>query len=124
MKDLLQMLKALSDLTRLRILKIIAIKPLCVCEIMAVLKMAQSTTSQHLTILANAGLIEAEPGGVWTVYRLAKLKSGSAAERLIDFIKKAKATEQSRQDEMLARKADRERICRLSPEKTFKQRKG
>lgn len=124
MKDLLQMLKALSDPTRLRILKIIAIKPLCVCEIMAVLKMAQSTTSQHLSILANAGLIEAEPGGVWTVYRLAKLKPGSAAACLIDLIKKAKATEQYKQDEMLARKADRERICRPGPEKTFKRRKG
>lgn len=108
MKDLLQMLKALSDPTRLRILKIIAIKPLCVCEIMAVLKMAQSTTSQHLSILANAGLIEAEPGGTWTIYRLAP--QTDIAKRLTDIVCGIKAPPEFKRDLQTAKTVDRDRL--------------
>jgi DNA-binding transcriptional ArsR family regulator len=49
--------KALSDKNRIRIIKMLQKKPLCVCEIRAVLKLAVSTVSQHLSILREAGLI-------------------------------------------------------------------
>lgn len=62
--------KALSDKNRLRILKMLQRKPLCVCEITDVLQLAASTVSQHLSILSEAGLILGEKDGKWINYRL------------------------------------------------------
>ncbi|HNO10725.1 MAG TPA: metalloregulator ArsR/SmtB family transcription factor, partial [bacterium] len=49
--------KALSDANRLRILKMLELRTLCVCEIRAVLKLAPSTVSQHLKILKKNAFI-------------------------------------------------------------------
>jgi ArsR family transcriptional regulator, arsenate/arsenite/antimonite-responsive transcriptional repressor len=56
-------LKALSDHGRLRILKILEHKSLCVCEITELIGLATSTISAHLNILKNAGLIKDEKDG-------------------------------------------------------------
>ena len=72
MDNLLRALKAASDPTRLRILAMLSVKPLCVCEVMSLLGMAQSTASKHLMILADAGLARSKPGGTWTIYALAR----------------------------------------------------
>lgn len=122
MDDLLRMLKAAADPTRLRILRMLAVKPLCVCEVMAVLGMAQSTASKHLKILADARLVLAAPGGTWTIYELTRADDGSAEARLLDLVRKAEGTEQSRKDVAKARKADRERICRRRNEKPLRRR--
>ena len=50
--------KALSDETRLRILKMLEVRPLCVCEIQHVLKGSQPNVSHHLKTLSEAGLVE------------------------------------------------------------------
>jgi len=63
--------KALSDQNRVRILMMLQEKPLCVCEIVAVLKLANSTVSKHLSILRNTDLIMDEKDGRWVNYRLA-----------------------------------------------------
>ncbi|MFI3209750.1 MAG: metalloregulator ArsR/SmtB family transcription factor [Peptostreptococcaceae bacterium] len=55
--DLIQILKALSDESRLRILNVIREKPLCVCEIEEVLNMSQSNVSRHLSKLVNAKIV-------------------------------------------------------------------
>ncbi len=44
--------KALCDRSRLRIINILSLKPLCVCEIAEVLGLSQSTVSGHLRVLA------------------------------------------------------------------------
>lgn len=62
--------KALSDKSRIRIIKMLQKKPLCVCEITAILKLATSTVSNHLSILADAGLIIGEKDGKWINYRI------------------------------------------------------
>jgi len=72
MKELLQVLKALSDEIRLRMLKLLEQGELCVCELMEVLKMPQSTVSKHLGILYEAGLVERKKMGTWSYYRLAE----------------------------------------------------
>jgi len=46
------------------------IKPLCVCEITAVLDLAPSTVSKHLTLLRDAGLIEDKKEGRWVTYMI------------------------------------------------------
>ena len=72
MTEPVDILKALSDLGRLRILKILEVKSLCVCEITELIGLATSTVSAHLSQLKNAGLIEDEKEGKWINYRLAR----------------------------------------------------
>jgi ArsR family transcriptional regulator, arsenate/arsenite/antimonite-responsive transcriptional repressor len=61
--------KALSDETRLRILALLAQGELCVCDLMAILELPQSTVSRHLATLRHAGLVEDRRQGVWMYYR-------------------------------------------------------
>lgn len=62
--------KALSDKSRIRIIKMLQKKPLCVCEVTAILKLATSTVSNHLSILTDAKLIIGEKDGKWINYRI------------------------------------------------------
>ncbi len=66
--------KALSDETRLRILKLLLKKELCVCEIEAALNLHQSKVSRHLTVLRSVGLVEDRRDGTWIFYSLFKPK--------------------------------------------------
>ena len=65
-----QIFKALSDKSRLRILKMLQRKSLCVCEITEILKLETSTASKHLSILRDAGLIIDEKDKKWINYRI------------------------------------------------------
>ncbi len=64
--------KALADTNRLRILKLLEVREMCVCEIMIALGMTQPTASHHLGILENAGLVKGRKEGKWVFYRIAK----------------------------------------------------
>jgi len=64
------MFKALSEEVRLRIIALLSGGELCVCDLMAVLDLPQSTISRHLSYLKNAGWVEGERRGVWMYYRL------------------------------------------------------
>lgn len=66
----IKVFKALSDITRLRIIKLLAGGELCVCEIMLALKKPQSSTSHNLSILEDAGLIRERKQGKWCLYRI------------------------------------------------------
>jgi ArsR family transcriptional regulator len=59
---------ALADETRLRILKLLMIREMCVCEIMVALDLTQPTASHHLNLLENAGLIKCRKEGKWVFY--------------------------------------------------------
>lgn len=65
-----KLFKSLSDPNRLRILKMLQIKPLCVCEITDVLQLATSTVSKHLSILRETGFIIEEKDGKWVNYMI------------------------------------------------------
>src|SRR3990170_6223210 len=69
-KDRTKIFKALSDLNRLRILKMLQTKPLCVCEITEILQLAASTVSKHLSILKDTGLIIDEKDNKWINYKI------------------------------------------------------
>ena len=62
--------KALSDETRLRIVKLLEGGELCVCDITAALLMTQPNVSFHLAILKEAGLIKDRKDGRWSHYDL------------------------------------------------------
>jgi len=66
-----EVFKAAADPCRLRILKLLKEGELCVCEIMTALKKPQSSTSHHLSILREAGLVKERRDGKWSYYRLA-----------------------------------------------------
>ncbi|MDT8446299.1 MAG: metalloregulator ArsR/SmtB family transcription factor [bacterium] len=70
MKPLERAFKSLGDATRLRILKMLEVRPLCNCEIQEILKLAPSTVSKHLGLLRTAGFVEDERQGKWVIYRL------------------------------------------------------
>ena len=54
MKELMKTLKALADTTKVRIIKMLQNKRLCVCELQEILGIAQSSVSRHLKILEDA----------------------------------------------------------------------
>jgi len=66
-----EVFKAAADPCRLRILMLLKEGELCVCEIMTALKKPQSSTSHHLSILREAGLVKERRDGKWSYYRLA-----------------------------------------------------
>ena len=66
----LRITKALADIQRVRILMMLGSGELCVCQIVEVLALAPSTVSKHLSILHNAGLVDARKDGRWAWYRL------------------------------------------------------
>ena len=62
--------KALADTTRLRILGLLAVREMCVCEIMVALDLTQPTASHHHRILENVGLVKDRKDGKWVFYAL------------------------------------------------------
>lgn len=68
--EIIQMLKALSDETRIRILNILREGPLCVCEIEAILEISQSNASRHLNKLTNAKLVSYYKEAKYIYYKL------------------------------------------------------
>lgn len=70
--DLIQVMKALADETRIRILNILKDEELCVCEIEAVLDITQSNASRHLNRLTNAKILDNYKVGNYVYYKIDK----------------------------------------------------
>lgn len=66
----IKVFKAVADVTRLSILKLLTGGELCICEIMLALKKPQSSISHNLSILEDAGLIKERKEGKWCLYRI------------------------------------------------------
>ena len=66
--------KALAEETRLRILKLLEVREMCVCEVMVALGLTQPTASHHLGILENVGLVKDRKEGKWVFYSIADQK--------------------------------------------------
>ena len=76
MNEFVKVMKALSDINRVKIIKLLQHKMMCVCELRTALGVAQPTVSKHLKILENAGLVVSKKEGLWVNYCLA---DGSAS---------------------------------------------
>ena len=74
--------QALSDPNRLRILKMLEVRPLCVCEIQSVLNLAASTVSKHLSILRDAGFLTDRREHKWVIYSLDRSNNDSLVQQL------------------------------------------
>lgn len=69
---MVDILKALSDETRLRIFRMILNGDMCVCEIEKCLNLTQSNASRHLTVLKKAGILDSYKEAQWTYYKMAE----------------------------------------------------
>ncbi len=83
MKDFLKVMKALSDPNRVKIIKMLQHKEMCVCEMQATLQIAQPSVSKHLKILEDAGLVTPHKDGLWVNYQLTDGSSSPYAASLL-----------------------------------------
>ncbi len=106
--------KALAHPARLRILAMLRGGELCVCQLIAVLQLAPSTVSAHLSELKRAGLVEERKQGRWVQYRLTDRQEEKA---ILDSVLSAVARDsQLRADFKLLvalRKVPLVRLCRV-----------
>lgn len=65
-----EVLRVAADPMRFRILELLAGEQLCVCHLQDALDAKQTLVSHHLKALRDAGLVETEPCGRFTYYRL------------------------------------------------------
>jgi DNA-binding transcriptional ArsR family regulator len=111
--ELVEVYKALAHPARLRILAMLRGGELCVCQITAVLGLATSTVSAHLSELRRAGLVAERKDGRWVAYRLAE---GEAQKPLLKQLGKFLENDaKARADAELLRalrKVPLERLCR------------
>ena len=112
MNRLIKRFKALSDANRVRILRMLEIKPLCVCEITFVLDLAVSTVSKHLSILRDAAFISDKKDGKWVNYYLNRDR-GTVEDDLLKLIQKWMPDDDTlKNDSTRIQKADRNQLCR------------
>lgn len=86
MRDVLECLKALADENRLRALVALRGGELCVCQLIALLGLAPSTVSKHLSILRAARLVDSRKEGRWMYYRLARTFRTPSTRRALDLL--------------------------------------
>ena len=99
MKRILNIAKALSDENRIRALLLLREDEKCVCEIIAVLGLAPSTVSKHMSILKQAELVDSRRDGKWTYYRLCEPDASPAAEAMEWLKKHLKNTKTGKNEE-------------------------
>lgn len=112
MRHLTKIFKALSDPNRLRILKMLEKRSLCVCEITEVLNLASSTVSKHLSILRDAELILDQKEGRWVNYQLNPSTTEAYVSELLPLLAKWLGDDETvRRDAEKVESVDRNRLC-------------
>ena len=91
MREFMALAKALGDENRVRMLLALQGGELCVCQITELFGLAASTTSKHLSILYQAGLLDSRKQGRWMHYSLPGKAAPSAAREAIRWAAKALA---------------------------------
>lgn len=87
MKAFVKVMKALSDPNRVKIVKMLQHKIMCVCEMREALQLAQPTVSKHLKILEDAGLVTFQKDGLWVNYYLTDGNQSPYAASLLGNLK-------------------------------------
>ena len=116
MREVMDVLKALADENRLRALCALRGGELCVCQLIALLDLAPSTVSKHLTILRAARLVDSRKDGRWIYYRLSReFKTPSVSKILALLFKDMKKTSRIIEDRKKLKRIcgeDMEKLCR------------
>ena len=87
MKDFIKVMKALSDPNRVKILKLLQQKTMCVCELQGAIHISQPSVSKHLKLLEEAGLVDRRKEGLWVNYYLADGNASPYAASLLGNLK-------------------------------------
>ena len=111
MRHIEKIFKALADRNRLRILKMLEARTVCVCEITAVLGIAQSSVSRHLGILREAGLVDDKKQGQWMIYSLARGGDDATRSIIAGIGRWLSDDPQVKGDNRKIRQIDREQLC-------------
>ena len=113
MRKLAKTFQALSDTNRIRILKMLEVRPLCVCEITEILKLANSTVSKHLSILRETEFILDEKDGKWVNYFLNKSIRNGYVSGLLPLVSEWIPDDKIvREDRKKVKSVDRNIICK------------
>ena len=91
-----QLLRALADPLRARIVELLAHEQLCNCHLVEMTGARQTNVSNHLRVLRETGLIEAQPVGRFTYYRLRPEALTAVADHYADLAEKAREATQMR----------------------------
>jgi len=83
MRVYLKVMKAVADATRVKILKMLQHRELCVCEMQTLLGISQPAVSRHLRLLEDADLVRSQKDGMWNNFRLPTKKECSPYSRVI-----------------------------------------
>ncbi len=81
-------MKAASDPTRARILKMLEDGEMCVCQIIAILGLSQSTVSKHLFLLRAAGFVRDRKDKKWIYYAIENEPDNAFAGRVLKSLRK------------------------------------
>lgn len=113
-RDSVNPLKAVGDANRVRILKMLEEREMCVCEVREILNLSNSTVSQHLAILRSADLITDSKDGKWVNYKLNDNSENALVCSVLDLMKHSFEDDPTvRDDKKKTRKVDRVKICGL-----------
>jgi ArsR family transcriptional regulator, arsenate/arsenite/antimonite-responsive transcriptional repressor len=85
MREFLAVTSALADENRLRLLMSLYGRELCVCKLVELIGLSDSTVSKHMSILRQAGLVEFRKKGRWVYYRLADVDISPLALKALEF---------------------------------------
>lgn len=111
-RDLMTIFKALGDRNRIRIVRMLQERELCVCEVREILGLSNSTVSKHLSILRAADIVVDEKDGRWVNFRLNRRSTSPMVPALLALLRSRLADDdQIRKDLEMARKVDRIKIC-------------
>jgi len=83
MRTFIKVMKSLSDPNRVKLLKMLQHKSMCVCEMQAALQVSQPTVSKHLKLLQDAGLVRFKKDGLWVNYHLTEGSSSPYAASVL-----------------------------------------
>jgi len=83
MRAYLKVMKAAADATRVKILKMLQDRELCVCEMQTLLGISQPAVSRHLRLLEDADLVRSKKDGMWNNFRLATRKECNQYSRVV-----------------------------------------
>jgi len=116
-RELLAVMKALADPSRLRIVAALDGRELCLCQIVELVGLATSTVSRHMSILEQARLVDARKDGRWTYFRLAGEQGRPEASDAAALVFRALA-----QDALVrADSARLKQILKVNPEQLCRQ---
>jgi ArsR family transcriptional regulator len=101
MKELARLLEGMADPTRLRLLRLLQGREVCVCELVDALGMPQYAVSRHLQQLRAMGLAEARREGRWMHYRLGMraVRPGPARDLMAALLRHLDGAPQGKQDD-------------------------